>query len=115
MGEIVDERVGMSSQNGSDIIIERAIAGDLRALETLLQSHHDRLTKYVIKHLPAELKGTIDPQDIVQDTCFEACRLIAGFRNEGDDCMYRWLVTIARHRIIKCARRKRPQRIGDAP
>ena len=106
-------RSQMSLPNDREIIIARAIAGDMSALEFILSQEHTRLTQYVRAHLPAKLCGSIDLQDIVQDTYFEACRLIGGFENKGPDCIYRWLVTIARHRIAKCSIKKRPQRIGE--
>lgn len=81
-------------------LIERAIAGDMQALESLLHARHDRLIRYVEKHMPPELRGAIEAADIVQDTYFEACRLFSGFQPAGDDSLFRWLVTIARHRTV---------------
>ena len=85
-------------------IIRDAARGDMQALETLLQCHYVRLLQYASKNLPEKLRGSIGPDDIVQDTCFEACRLIRNFVPRGKDSVFRWLVTIARHRMIDLVR-----------
>ena len=96
-------------------LIQRAIAGELSGLEQLLQAHHDRLLQYISRQLPDELKRTIEPADVVQDTFFEACRLIGGFEPKGDDSVFRWLVTIARHRMIDMLRAHRARPVGGLP
>jgi RNA polymerase sigma-70 factor (ECF subfamily) len=105
----------MESATDEQTMIGRAIAGDLGALERLLQAHHDRLLQYVARQLPEELKRTIEPADVVQDTFFEACRLIGGFQAKGDDSIFRWLVTIARHRMIDMLRAHRARPVGGVP
>ena len=89
------------------IPLQRAIAGDMDALAGILEAHSPRILQYISRHFPAELSGTIDPADVLQDTCFEACRLIGGFVPQGEDCLYRWLVTVARHRMIDLLRAHR--------
>jgi RNA polymerase sigma-70 factor (ECF subfamily) len=96
-------------------LISRAVAGDAEALRDLLEREHPRLLDYVNTNLPEDLRRSIDPADIVQDTFFEACRLIGGFRHQGNDCLIRWLVTIARHRMLDALRRHRVVRVGGAP
>jgi RNA polymerase sigma-70 factor, ECF subfamily len=94
-------------------LIRSAVEGDGDALQELLKANHDRLFEYVQRHLPDQLRPYFDPGDIVQDTFFEACRLIRGFEVRGDDSMFRWLVTMARHHIVNLLRR--PKFIGDVP
>ncbi|MFI5380487.1 MAG: RNA polymerase sigma factor [Tepidisphaerales bacterium] len=102
--------------------LTRAIAGDAEALQEVLAAHHAQLLAYVTKHFPAEVRNIVDPQDIVQDTCFEACRLIGKFRPDGEDSTFRWLITIARHRMVHLLRIQRSRQgkgdegcQGDAP
>jgi RNA polymerase sigma-70 factor (ECF subfamily) len=92
------------------LAIEKAIAGETQAMESLLQLHHERLLSYVTRHLPPDLKNIVDPMDVVQDTYFEACRQMAGFRPMGPDSFHRWLVTIARHRMVDLLRLYRARR-----
>ena len=68
------ERTELSEQEAA--LIERAVSGDSNALESLLQAEHSRLLAYIEKHLPPPLKSSIEPSDVIQDTYFEACRLI---------------------------------------
>lgn len=100
----------MDSAETVDPLLQRAIGGDASALEAVLAAHYARLLAYVRKHMPEELSASVDPADVLQDTYFEACRLIGGFRPDGDDCLFRWLVTIARHRMLAHLRRHRTRR-----
>ena len=92
-------RVKMSSNDAEFDLISKAVAGDLAALELLLFRHRKRLTAYVQARFPPELRDSLEPQDIVQDTWLRAIRAIATFRPDGFDPFRRWLVTIARHVI----------------
>ena len=87
------------------VLIDRAVAGDPLALERILEAHYPTLLQYVTRHLPPPLRRSTDPADIVQETYFEACRLIAGFVPAGEDALYRWLVTIARNRMLMLLRK----------
>jgi RNA polymerase sigma-70 factor, ECF subfamily len=83
------------------LLIDRAVAGDSNALERLLNLQHAPLLKFITRQLPPALRRSTDPADIVQQTHFEACRLIRGFVPDGKkDALFRWLATIARHRMI---------------
>jgi RNA polymerase sigma-70 factor (subfamily 1) len=89
----------MASNNDESSLITAAISGDLAALEMLLTLHRRRLVAYVQSHFPEELRDSLEPQDIVQDTWLRAVRSISAFRPGGADPVYRWLVTIARNLI----------------
>jgi RNA polymerase sigma-70 factor (ECF subfamily) len=89
----------MPSTDDELILIAKAIEGHLPSLEILLYRHNNRLLSYVRSKLPERLRGLMEPQDILQDTWLTAVRLISGFRPEGADCVFRWLVAIARHQI----------------
>jgi RNA polymerase sigma-70 factor (ECF subfamily) len=85
---------------------------DLAAVELALSQERRNLLAYLEKHLPQELRPTIEPIDVLQDTYFEAFRRLADFRTEGTDSAYRWLVTIARNRVIDLVRMKRALKRG---
>jgi RNA polymerase sigma-70 factor, ECF subfamily len=85
-------------------VLQRAIGGDVDALEQLFDEHEDRLLAYVVRHLPLDLRSSTDPDDILQDTYYRACQAIRGFIPEGEECVYRWLVTIARKRMVELLR-----------
>ena len=71
----------------------------------MLHEYTPRLLAYLQRHLPPELCRIVEPQDVLQDTFFEAFQRVADFRPDGDDAAYRWLVTIARNRILRWRRR----------
>jgi RNA polymerase sigma-70 factor (ECF subfamily) len=105
----------VKSQSQSDSsLFHRAAAGDVASIQALLAQHHDRILQYVRKNFPADLKTVLEPEDIVQDVFFEACRLLSGFDPQGEDAFARWIVTIARHRIIDLVRMYRAHKRGRA-
>lgn len=87
---------------------------DLAAVELALSQERRNLLAYLETHLPKELRPTIEPIDVLQDTYFEAFRRLSDFRTEGTDSAYRWLVTIARNRVIDLVRMKRALKRGGA-
>jgi RNA polymerase sigma-70 factor (ECF subfamily) len=100
----------MASNNDESFFVTAAISGDLVALEMLLSLHRKRLVAYVQSRFPEQLRDSVEPQDIVQDTWLRAVRSISELSPDGTDPVYRWLVTIARNLIadqLKFRRRRR--------
>jgi len=93
-------------------LVAAAVGGDVSALEQLLFAYRPRLLAYSQRMLPAELRRLVEPEDVLQDTCFEAARRIRTFTVEGEDCLYRWLLTIMRHQILQLLRARRTLRRG---
>jgi RNA polymerase sigma-70 factor (ECF subfamily) len=85
---------------------------DPTASELILYTERARLLAYVKRHLPVELQAWVDPNDVLQDTYFEAFRRLAHFQATDEAAAYRWLVTIARHRISELLRTRRTARRG---
>lgn len=85
---------------------------DPLSLQLLLHAQRARLMEYVRRHLPAELAGFIDVQDVLQDTYINAFRRMGQFTPGEPDSVYRWLVTIARHRIAELLRLHRSDKRG---
>jgi RNA polymerase sigma-70 factor (ECF subfamily) len=81
-------------------------------LESLLDAHAGRLLAYIERHLPTVLQPAHQPMDVLQDVYFEAFRRLGEFAPQGDDAAYRWLVTIARHRMCRLLRRRRALKHG---
>src|SRR4051794_41089338 len=75
-------------------------------LASQLEAHAGRLLSYVERHFPVVLQPAHQPMDVLQDVYFEAFRRLGEFVPEGDDASYRWLVTIARHRMCQLLRRR---------
>jgi RNA polymerase sigma-70 factor (ECF subfamily) len=88
-------------------LVERAARGDAMAVAELLHRYEPRLVGYARKHMPADLAAVFEPQDVVQDTYFQAVRCIHTFKPEGTDALLRWLLTIARHSLTDLVRMQR--------
>jgi len=89
----------MASVENELNLISRAKAGDPAAMEILFFRHRDRLDAYIKSHFPHELRGSWEPQDVLQDIWIRAMRGIAEFVPGETNSLRRWLVTIARHTI----------------
>jgi RNA polymerase sigma factor (sigma-70 family) len=85
----------MPCRNEDIILIEEIRAGRNSALTELLQSHYLPLLRYIERHYPLELKGLVEPQDILQDTWLQVVRAIDEFHPNED--FFHWLTTIAKH------------------
>ena len=83
---------------------EPASTAHVAQLHALLKTRAEDLKSYINRQLPAKLRRMTDPDDVVQDTFFEAFRRIAEFVPQEKESTYRWLLTIARHRILNLAR-----------
>jgi RNA polymerase sigma-70 factor (ECF subfamily) len=96
-------------------LADEALSGNLIALHAILHLVQPRLVEYCRRHLPPTLRSVIEPEDIVQDVCVEAFRRLGEFTPDGEaDAMYRWLVTIARHRMIDQLRAQKAAKRGGS-
>jgi RNA polymerase sigma-70 factor (ECF subfamily) len=73
---------------------------DQIALQALLHENAARLLAYVSRHLPEQLRSSLEPEDVLQDVFLEVFLRIGEFQAQGSDAAYRWIVTIARHRMV---------------
>jgi RNA polymerase sigma-70 factor (ECF subfamily) len=93
-------------------LLEEARSGDSIAMLALLHGYRRRLLDYINRHLPPAVAREVDPEDVMQDTCMEACRRIKEFSPRGEDSMLRWLMTMARHHMIDLLRTQTRQKRG---
>ena len=70
------------------------------AFQAMVHPHVGRVLAYLDRHIPPHLRSLIDPQDVAQDTFFEAARSLERVTLDTPDAVWRWIVTIARHRLI---------------
>lgn len=82
-------------------LLERARAGDRRALTRLLERHQDRIYRFGMKMC----RQPEDAAEVLQDTMLAVARNIRGFR--GNSSVSTWLFTIARSYCIKKRRRRK--------
>ncbi|MEX0777359.1 MAG: RNA polymerase sigma factor [Phycisphaeraceae bacterium] len=83
-----------------ELLIAQAVKGSAESLQGLLLRHYDRLLGFIRAKLPADIRRVTDPEDVLQETCIEAFKRIGAFEAQGADSFFRWLATIARHRML---------------
>lgn len=94
----------MSEDDAELDLIRRAAQGDSVAQERFLLKHRSVLLRYLERHIPQSLRRHIEPQDVFQDVCFEVFRRMGTFTTNDPRMAVRWLLRIARNRVIDLAR-----------
>ena len=69
--------------------------------QALLCPHMPRLLEYLQRHVPPKLRSLIDPSDVAQDAFFDAALAAEDATFQRPEDVWRWLATIARHRLIR--------------
>jgi RNA polymerase sigma-70 factor (ECF subfamily) len=95
-----------------DDLLRDAKAGEPLALKRLLLAHGGPLQTRIAKGIPARFRSVLAPEDILQETFAEAFRTIGNFEPQGKDAFYRWLSTIADHRLLDAIRSLKTARRG---
>jgi RNA polymerase sigma-70 factor (ECF subfamily) len=95
-----------------DDLLRGAKAGEPLALKRLLLAHGGPLRTRIARGVPARFRSLLAPEDILQETFAEAFRTIGGFEPQGKDAFYRWLSTIADHRLLDAIRSLKTVRRG---
>jgi len=80
----------MSSPEPSKLL-EKAIDGDQESLGSLLERYRPYLHILARRHLDSDLSARVDPSDIVQQTCLDACRDLGDFRGQAEGEFIAWL------------------------
>lgn len=102
----------MASQNNDEDTLSRAIHGDETSLTVLLVQHRPRLFSFLNQRLPADLKGSVGPEDLMQSTFIKVFQNIRSFIPDGDDSFFRWMITIARRQLQDAIDRERAKKRG---
>ncbi len=101
----------------SQRLIDHAAAGDREALDQLFQRCQGRLRRLLALKAGRVLQHR-ELDDLVQDAYLEAVRQFRDYTYQGPDSFFRWLATVALHRLANVhravsaqkrdARRERP-------
>jgi len=104
----------MTETQSNKELIARAVAGDEDALVELLLAHHDRLAQHISQKLPVAMQAVIDADDVLQQTYIDAFVAIGRLELRSEKAFFRWLATIADHRLVDAVKSlKRKKRGGD--
>ena len=93
-------------------LVSRAVRGDRVALTTLLTQSRHALVRYVAERLPADVRGAVDTDDIVQQTHVDVFGKFSQFHDRGAGSFARWTATIALRRLRDAIRRQRALKRG---
>ncbi|MHC5211488.1 MAG: RNA polymerase sigma factor [Planctomycetota bacterium] len=92
-------------------LVDAACAGDRAALATLFARHEGRLLAFVRARMSTDLGRRITPEDVLQETLLEASRKLDSFVPQEDGAsFYRWLVGIARHKVMEADRARQAKK-----
>jgi RNA polymerase sigma-70 factor (ECF subfamily) len=94
----------MMTESGPSPSAPRAGRFDSQRLQLLLVGERRRLLGYIRRHFPECLSPTVEPEDVLNDTFFEAVRRMNSFVPRDDASIFRLLVTIARRRMAQLLR-----------
>ena len=85
----------------SEVVLARARAGDLEALESLYRAFESP-----VYNLARRICRTAeDAEDVLQETFFEVCRSIRQYRGEGS--LWGWIRTVAASKALMRLRRNK--------
>jgi RNA polymerase sigma-70 factor, ECF subfamily len=105
-------QAAMASGDPQVETIQRAVRGDAVALTLLLTRSRRDVCGYVARHVPADLRGALDADDVVQEAHAEAFRHIADFEPRGADSFDRWVKTIALRKLRDAIKMRRADKRG---
>lgn len=93
--------MGMTDTDDSlDGLIAAAGAGDRAAMEELLDRVHDPLLAHLRKTITGKAAAWATPEDVLQETLFEACRRIPTLEHRGHAAFFAWLKQVARNKLL---------------
>ncbi len=102
----------MAGRETKSDLITLAVAGDRPALERLLLGYADRLHTRIARKVPVDLHSRMSADDVLQETFIEAFRCIDTLKPMGDLAFYRWLATVAEHRLQDAIKARRAAKRG---
>jgi RNA polymerase sigma-70 factor (ECF subfamily) len=76
-------------------------------LQIRLMERADGLHTYVERRIPSRLRRVITPEDVLQEVWIAAFRTVSAFKTDSPDAVDRWLMTIARSKLISAVRHAR--------
>ena len=92
------------SQPEDGLLPDRLTAATPAAIAEYIEQHRERLLAYIDSQLGAALRAKVEPEDLLQDVCADACRSVHEVRLE--DCSpMGWLCQVAQRRIVDAHRR----------
>jgi RNA polymerase sigma-70 factor, ECF subfamily len=94
-------------------LIDRAVAGEVEAIERLLLVHFSSLERHIAAQIPATARRHLSADDVLQDALAQAFRDFKNYDPEAG-ALRKWLKGVADHRLADALKRlRRKKRGGD--
>ncbi len=91
----------------TDHLLKKAGAGDIAAIERLLECHRERLRRMIALRLDDRLAARVDASDVVQEALADAARKLTAYARDRPLPFYPWLHRLAAERLAEVHRRHR--------
>lgn len=101
----VDTGSRVVTESSKEDQLQQALDGNDEALATLLMDYRPYLRLLAKRDLDSAINARVDPSDIVQQTCLEACRDISKFKGASEPALVAWIKTILRNNVIESIQR----------
>lgn len=85
----------MREASREEDLLREAQGGSELALTLLLKASHARLSGYLARRIPSDLRRVVDASDLVQETHVDVFRTFGSFLAQGPGSFDRWMFTIA--------------------
>lgn len=89
----------MTSTSATQVLWERARAGDRQAYDQLFALHTERALMFVRARLGPGLRQHVESMDVLQDAYLAAHKAFEGFTYTDEGAFLRWLCRIIENRI----------------
>lgn len=86
-------------------LLTRALRGDAEAAGALLERFQPYLRLMAQRQMDSAVQTRLDPSDVVQQTCLEAYRDLAGFRGRTQGELLAWLRQILHNNVAQTIQR----------
>jgi RNA polymerase sigma-70 factor (ECF subfamily) len=103
-----------SDSSSSDQVLRRAGVGDPNALAELFARHRNRLRRMVRLRLDRQLRGRVDPSDVLQEAQIDVLRRADGYAADPRLPPFLWLRLITGQRLLELHRRHLGARMRSA-
>jgi RNA polymerase sigma-70 factor, ECF subfamily len=103
-----------TEENNSVELLQRAAAGDARAVNDLFSRHRERLRAMVRLRLNRRLQGRVDPSDVLQEAYLEVCKHLPDYVRAPTMPFFLWLRYITGQKLIGIHRQHLGARMRDA-
>lgn len=82
-------------------------------MQELLLHYYEPALDEIGKLVRGQAQSWTTPEDVMQETMFEACRRIGTLEYRGQEAFFGWLMTIARTRLLNMIDKRRALKRGE--